>query len=69
MGKTQAEGFGFAQKSRAKLYLRMLMRLTEKFGANDLTAPTIKRCLDAHLQQNPVIDNLVSYIKIIYFLM
>ena len=50
MSKTQAEGFGVTQKSRSKLYLRMLMRLTEKFGANDLIAPIIKRSLDTYLK-------------------
>lgn len=37
------------------------MRLTEKFGASDVSAPVIKRSLDAYLQQNPIIDNMVSY--------
>lgn len=57
-----SDGFGQTQasKSRSKLYLRLLMRLTEKFGATEKTGPIIKKSLDRHLEKYPIIDNSVS---------
>jgi hypothetical protein len=46
--------------ARGKVYLRLLMRLTEKFGANADAAKSIKKVLDDYLNTNPNFDSEVS---------
>ena len=41
---------------RSKLYLRLLIRLTEKFGSKQ-HGNLIKQTFDKYLVKNPVIDN------------
>ena len=46
--------------SRNKVYLRFLMRLTEKFGANPEVAMKIKKVLDEYIENHPNFDSDVS---------
>ena len=45
---------------KSKIYLRMLMKLSEKFGTNPAHAPVIKEVLNEYLLMRPNIDSEVS---------
>jgi hypothetical protein len=48
-----------SENPRSKIYLRMLIRLGEKFGTTT-AAPIIKETLNEHLSKRPLIDANVS---------
>lgn len=55
-----------ASDVKHKLYMRMVMRMTEKFGGDQRSLRVIKECLDLKLNNRQKIDAGVSAFDIVY---
>jgi len=51
-------------QTKSKLYMRMVIKLTEKFGNNPKTVNIIKKCLDENLEGKAFINaNILEVIE------